>query len=306
MRIISQFASLALMAGGASFSTACRMTQVMPDEHAGHTTASGGNVGMTTGSQNPGLPAGQLDAKARLAASPRHAEWVMVATGVTPTDSVRAWVVYPERKTKAPVVVVIHEIFGLSPWIRSVADQLAADGFIAIAPDLLTSKNVPGSPLDPNPDSARAVIGSLDQGVVQRQITAVANYAMAFPSAAKSYGIVGYCWGGGVSFAHAVAAGDRLGASVVYYGVSPAPEKLGSVRAPVIGFYGENDNRVNSTIPPADSTLKAMGRTFEHNIMPGAGHGFLRAQEGANGANMEATRKAWPATIAWFRHHLKA
>lgn len=248
-----------------------------------------------------GLPPDAAGAGARLASSPRHGEWVTIRTGAS--DSVRAWVVYPERSTKAPVVIVVHEIFGLSSWIRSVADQLAADGFIAIAPDLLTMKNLPDLPDSALAPLAVAAIRTLDAGQVQTQLDAVARYGMSLPSAQPKYGIVGFCWGGGVSFAHAVHA-PGLGASVVFYGTSPKTSDLPSVRAPVLGLYGGNDARVDATIPPADSALSALGRTFVHNIYPGAGHGFLRQQTGQDGANMAATRAAWPATIEWFRKYL--
>jgi len=251
-------------------------------------------------SRGPSLPPDADGARVRLASSPRHGEWVMVSAGA---DSVRAWIVHPERKAKAPVVVVIHEIYGLSPWVRSIADQLAADGFIAIAPDLLTSKNLP-NPMDSVPANlATAAVRALDPADVHRQISAVASYAMALPSAEKRYGIVGYCWGGAVSFEHAVRS-PGLGASVVYYGTSPRSETLGSVQAPVLGLYGGNDARVNATIAPADSTMRALGKTYTYHVYEGAGHGFLRQQSGQNGANLAATQQAWPATIAWFRRHL--
>jgi carboxymethylenebutenolidase len=227
----------------------------------------------------------------------------MIRTG--DGDSIRTWVVYPERSTKAPVVVVVHEIFGLSSWIRGVADQLAADGFIAIAPDLLTMKNLPDGPDSVLAPLAQAAIRTLDQAWVQKQLDAVAQYGMSLPAAEKRYGIVGFCWGGSVSFAHAVHS-PSLGASVVYYGASPKTADLGSVRAPVLGLYGGNDTRVNPTIPPADSALRALGRTYVNTIYPGAGHGFLRQQTGMDGANMAATRAAWPATIAWFKKYLES
>ena len=128
---------------------------------------------------------------------------------------------------------------------------------------------------------------------------------MNLPSAVRKYGIVGYCWGGGVSFAHAVRSAT-LGASVVYYCTSPDSTALKSVKAPVLGLYGGNDARVNATIPRADSVLKAMGKMYEPHIYEGAGHGFLRQQSGQNGANLTATQQAWPATIAWFRRYLGA
>jgi carboxymethylenebutenolidase len=223
---------------------------------------------------------------------------------LSPTDSLRAWVVYPERKTKAPVVVVVHEIFGLSTWIRAVADQLAADGFIAIAPDFLTMKKLPGAPDSVSIQDGIAAIGTLDPAQVQRQIDAAAHYAMALPAAQPRYGVVGFCWGGGVSFEHATHA-PSLGASVVYYGTSPKTETLSRVRAPVLGLYGGSDARVDATIPPADSALRSVGKTYFHSIFEGAGHGFLRQQTGMNGANMAATRQAWPATITWLRRYLE-
>ena len=253
-------------------------------------------------SSSTSLPADVNGARARLASSPRHGEWVMISAGA---DSVRAWIVYPERKTKAPVVVVVHEIYGLTPWVRGVADQLAADGFIAIAPDLLTSKNLP-NPIDSVPGNlATAAIRTLDPADVHRQISAAAEYAMARPSALPRYGIVGYCWGGGVSFEHAVRS-PKLGASVVYYGVSPPGPSLVSVSAKVLGLYGGNDARVNATIAPADSTMRALGKTYSPQIYEGAGHGFLRQQTGQEGANLKATQQAWPATISWFRRYLGA
>jgi len=248
------------------------------------------------------LPANAGHVLERLNSSPRHGEWVTVSR--SPTDNIRAWVVYPERKTKAPVVIVIHEIYGLSTWIRAVADQLAADGFIAIAPDLLTVKPRTAGSDTLTQQEASTAIRTLDPAWVQQQIDAVAKYGMALPAAQPRYGIVGFCWGGGVSFAHTTHS-PSLGAAVVYYGVSPAPERFSSVKAPVLGLYGGNDARVNATVPPADSALRSLGKTYVHNIYDGAGHGFLRQQSGANGANMTATQQAWPATIAWFKRHLE-
>jgi len=253
--------------------------------------------------QGPPLPAGAADAEARIKASPRHAEWATIKT--SSTDSVVAWVVYPERRDKAPVVVVIHEIFGLSTWVRGVADQLAADGFIAIAPDLLTMKRGGNLTSEWLADSARAAIRLLRPEDVQRDLSAVANYAMKLPAATQKYGVVGYCWGGSTAFAHAVASAD-VDAAVVYYGTSPASATLHAIRAPVLGLYGGNDARVNATIGPADSTMKALGKTFEYAIYEGAGHGFLRQQDGADGANMSATKQAWPRTIQFFRKHLSS
>ncbi len=282
----------------------CSSNKVVPatDSHpaADHALPSS-SASSIAATDNRGLPPDAAGAPARLSSSPRHLEWAMIRTG--DGDSLRVWVVYPERSSKAPVVLVVHEIFGLSSWIRGVADQLAADGFIAIAPDLLTMKNLPVGPDSIVAPLAQAAIRTLDPAWVQKQLDAVAQYGMSLPAAEKRYGIVGFCWGGATSFAHAVHS-PGLGASVVYYGTSPKTGDLSSVRAPVLGLYGGNDARVNATIAPADSALRALGRTYAYSTYPGAGHGFLRQQTGMDGANMAATRAAWPATIAWFKKYL--
>lgn len=300
----AQPAAIGLVLTVSFLGAACSSTRTVPatDSHAAADHAAPSAAASSVGTQdNRGLPPDAAAALARLANSPRHSEWAMIRTG--DGDSLRVWVVYPEKSTKAPVVVVVHEIFGLSSWIRGVADQLAADGFIAIAPDLLTMKNLPSGPDSVVAPLAQVAIRTLNPGWVQRQLSATAQYGMSLPAAEQRYGIVGFCWGGAASFAHAVYS-PRLGASVVYYGTSPKTADLGSVRAPVLGLYGGNDNRVNATIAPADSALRALGRTYVANTYPGAGHGFLRQQTGQDGANMAATRAAWPATIAWFKKYL--
>ncbi|HEX2722124.1 MAG TPA: dienelactone hydrolase family protein [Gemmatimonadaceae bacterium] len=293
-----KFASYLAVASLGAFA-ACTTARTNGDvDHADHDTSVQAPAGNAPAIAS--LPPDAEGARARLASSPRHGEWVTVSAGA---DSVRAWIVYPERKTKAPVIVVVHEIYGLTPWVRAVADQLAAEGFIAIAPDLLTMKNLP-NPTDSVPGAlATAAIRTLDKADIQRYLDVTARHAMALPSALRKYGIIGFCWGGNVAFEHAVHA-PALGASVVYYGPSPAPESLVSVRAPVLGLYGGSDARVGATVPPADSAMRALKKTFTHYSYDGAGHGFLRQQTAQSGANLDAARQAWPATIAWFRRYL--
>jgi carboxymethylenebutenolidase len=249
--------------------------------------------------QTSGIPASGGTAADRIAKSPRHAEWVAIKVGAT--DSVMAWVVYPERRDKAPVVVV-HENTGINTWTRSVADQAAADGFIAIAPDLTTMFRTGDLKADPAPDAGRAAIGQVTPEIGNRIIDAVANYGMSLPAAQKKYGIVGFCWGGGRSFLHATHS-PGLGASVVYYGSPPSADQLAAIKAPVLGLYGGNDARINATIPATDSTMKRLGKPYEYHIFEGAGHGFLRAQDN-NPANTTAAAQAWPKTVAFFRAKL--
>ena len=247
------------------------------------------------------LPPDEEGALARLNSSPRHGEWVTYDAGEG--DMVRAWITYPERSDQAPVVIVIHEIFGLTDWIRSVADQLAAEGFIAVAPDLLSGTGPSGGGSESMDRQASvAAIRTLDPVDVNRRLRAMAAYATALPSAGDQVGAVGYCWGGSTSFGLAVDYAD-LDAAVVYYGTSPEGG-FDQIQAPVLGLYGGNDNRVNSTIPRAEQAMSSGGQNFKAHIFDGAGHGFLRAQSGQQGANMSATEQAWPLTVDFFKEQL--
>lgn len=259
------------------------------------------------GSPLPGasqtLPPGEEGALAHLDASPRHGEWVDFDAGEG--DMVRAWVVYPERSDPAPVVVVIHEIYALTDWIRSVADQLAAEGFLAIAPDLLSGKGPDGGGSESvDRQGAVSLIRGLDSQEVTRRLKATAGYATALPAATSSVGAVGFCWGGSTSFRMATEW-PELDAAVVYYGSSPATETLSEVDTPILGLYGENDARVNATIPDAQAALESLGKSYEVHVFPGAGHGFLRQQDGQEGANLEASRAAWPRTVSFFKQFLE-
>lgn len=306
---VSQFAAARAAIGALTLVvTGCTAASVPRAglEHADHdmTATSASSTSPLSQPSDGALPAGSVDVAARLATSPRHAEYVMIARAPGSADSLRAWVVYPQRRDKAPVVVVLHEIFGLSTWIKGVADQLAADGYIAIAPDILTGKYTvaPGDTI--TQAQARALIATVTPDDVQRDVTRAAEFAMALPAAQQKWGVVGFCWGGSASFATAVRAHDKLRGAVVYYGTAPALPALGSIRAPVLGLYGESDARVNASIPAADSTMKGLKKPYEAVILTGAGHGFLRQQDGQNGANMNATRDAWPRTLAFFRKNV--
>jgi carboxymethylenebutenolidase len=236
--------------------------------------------------------------------SPRHGEYVMYATAGG--DSVRAFVVYPERPDAAPGVIVIHEIFGLSDWIRSVADRYAAEGFIAIAPDLLWGKGPGGGGSDayPSQDAVVAAIRELTPVQVKERLDGAYAYLRSLPAASGRVGTVGFCWGGHQSFQYA-ADQPGLGAAVVFYGSAPEPlDRVAAIRAPVLGLYGGNDNRVNAGIPAADSAMTAAGKRYEKEIYPGAGHGFLREDRAAG--NVEAAAKAWPRSVEFLKAVLGA
>jgi carboxymethylenebutenolidase len=282
------------------------------DEHANHDMRSPATVGVVQ--QTPGIPASAAGAVDRVQKSPRHAEWVAIK--VNATDSVMAWVVYPERRDKAPVVIAIHENTGINTWTRNVADQLAADGFIGIAPDFTTMFRTGDLKTDPSQDEGRTAIPKVTAEIGNAILDAVAKYAMALPAAQPKVGVVGFCWGGARSFLYSTH-NPNLGASVVYYGSPPSAAQMANIKAPVLGLYGGNDARINASIPATDSTMKSLGKSYQYEIFPGAGHGFLRAQNDAASnpnansnaiemgkANLAASIAAWPKTIAFFREKL--
>ncbi len=250
------------------------------------------------------LPAGEEQAMAALEASPRHGEFVDIANSAGPP--IRTWVVYPERRDKAGVVVLIHEIYGLSDWLRAVADQLAADGFIAVAPDLISGLGPGGGGTDScaTRDDVVKLVRQLTLAETLTRLDAVRAYSRTIPSANGKLGTIGFCWGGGRSFSYA-ASSDPPQAAVVFYGVSPDSAALLGVRAPVLGHYGGDDARVNATIGPAKAALSRLGRFYEPHVYDGAGHGFLRAQSLREGANLRATQQAWPRTVDFLRKRLR-
>lgn len=247
------------------------------------------------------LPPNAQTAPAALEKSPRHGEWVQVpVAGGTP---VHTWVVYPESATKAPVVIVIHEIFGLTDWVRAVADKLAAEGFIAIAPDLLSGKGPDGGGTDSLKGHQAAVklVSALDAHEVIARLNAVRDYGLGLPAAAAHSASIGFCWGGKTSFAWA-AAQPGLDAAVVYYGTPPAD--LTGIKAAVLGLYGGADERVTATVQKTGEEMKKLGKSYESHVFDGAGHGFLRQQE-ARKENMKATSASWPMAVAFLRDHTR-
>lgn len=214
-------------------------------------------------------------AKQNLEKSPRHSEWVPLKHG---NRTVQAFVVYPEVKHKAPVIIVIHEIFGLTDWARSMADQLAAKGYIAIAPDLLSGMGPKGggsSEFASTQDAVKAV-SALDPDQVTADLNAAADYAKTIPAGNGKIAVAGFCWGGTQSFRFATNRKD-LKAAFVFYG--QGPNDVSSITAPVYGFYAGEDSRIGATIPDTEAAMKAAGKKYEPVTYAGAGHGFMRAGE---------------------------
>jgi carboxymethylenebutenolidase len=225
---------------------------------------------------------GQDWAKAILDKSPRHQEWVKVKYGNgTPGGRIiDAFVVYPEVSQKAPVVLLIHEIFGLSDWARSQADDIAAMGYIVIAPDLLSGAgpNGGGTSAFPDQQSVIRAVSSLDPSTITADLNATADYALKFPSANGKLAVIGFCWGGGQSFRFATTR-TGLSAAFVFYGPPPPADAMKNITAPVYGFYGGSDARISSTVPDAKTAMAAAGKQYDPVIYDGAGHGFMRAGE---------------------------
>ncbi|HKV90930.1 MAG TPA: dienelactone hydrolase family protein [Candidatus Angelobacter sp.] len=214
-------------------------------------------------------------AKQNLEKSPRHSEWVPLKHG---DRTVQAFVVYPQVKHKAPVIIVIHEIFGLTDWARSMADQLAANGYIAVAPDLLSGMGPKGggsSEFASTQDAAKA-ISALDPDQVTADLNAVADYAKKIPAGNGKIAVAGFCWGGTQSFRFATNRKD-LSAAFVFYG--QGPKDVSPITAPVYGFYAGEDSRIGATIPDTKAAMKAAHKKYAPVIYAGAGHGFMRAGE---------------------------
>jgi len=249
-----------------------------------------------------GIPAGSSEARQRLNASPHRSELVSFKSQLG--DTIQAHIAYPERSDNAPVVVAIHGRGGWTDWVSAVADQLASEGYIAIAPDMISGKGPGGGGSDAvDQDGAAQVVYSLTWEEVVDRVNAAADYAMALPTARKQFAVVGFCWGGTTTFAYAAERTD-LSAGLVYYGSSPPAEVLARIQTPILGMYGGNDNRVNVTIEPAAKEMNRLGKVYEYEIYEGAGHGFLSGQDRLDGANLTASRKAWVSTVEFLRKHL--
>ena len=225
-----------------------------------------------------------------------HGEWVYLKRA---TDSVRAYVAYPERKDKAPAIIVIHEIFGLTDWEPTVVDKLAAQGYVAIVPDMLSSKF---GITPPSPDSGRKLMAQLTPDGITADLNSAYDYLGTLPAVKKDrIGVIGFCWGGGQTFRYATN-NPKLKAAVVCYGPAPDSTSLDRIQAPILGVYGENDARVNAALPEVVRLMSAKGKRFVPDSYPGTGHGFLKP--GRRGSDTDQVDKAWTRILAFFKAEL--
>ena len=239
------------------------------------------------------------DEKAELEKSPRHGEWVKVPA--SNDRIINAFVVYPEVKAPATSIIVIHEIFGLTDWIRVVADKLAANGFVAICPDLLSGMGPEGGGTESfdSGDDVRRAIRDLPAAQVAADLDAVQKYVRDLPSTNDKVAVSGFCWGGGQTFSYAVHS-DTIAAGFVFYGRAPSTADVPKISVPVYGFYGESDNRINATIDATKAAADAANVKYEPVIYEGVGHAFLRRGMGeeANAAQKTATKAAWERWVS--------
>jgi carboxymethylenebutenolidase len=246
---------------------------------------------------------GQDWAKPRLEQSPRHQEFVKLKHG---SRELQAFIVFPEVKEKATAVIVIHEIFGLTDWVRGVADQLAEAGFIAIAPDLLSgaAPNGGGTAELGSGDAVRRVIGTLPPDQITADLNAALEYLVKLPACNGKVAVGGFCWGGSQTFRFATN-NKQVKAAFPFYGTGPDKEDdLARIQCPVYGFYGGDDARVTATVPNSTELMKKLGKNYEPVTYEGAGHGFMRSGEQPDGKdiNKKAREEGWKR----WREKLKA
>lgn len=240
-------------------------------------------------------PAAAQDfALAQLESSPRHHEWIQIDAG---DRTVHAFAAFPEREDDAPAVLVIHENRGLTDWVRSFADQVAAAGYLAVAPDLLSGFDEEHERTSDfaSSDAARDAIYQLDADQVLADLDAVKAHIAAMPSSNGQIVVAGFCWGGSQTFRYA-AHDDDIAAALVFYGTAPDDAKrYESIEAAVYGFYGGDDQRVNATIPTTQERMDTFGKTYDIVIYDGAGHAFMRRGDdpAETGPNKTARDQAW-------------
>lgn len=211
---------------------------------------------------------------------------------------VRGYLVKPAKsQEKLPAIVVVHENRGLNPYIEDVARRLAKEGFIALAPDGLSSKGgYPG-----NDDKGRELQQQVDPEKLMNDFFAAVDFMTTYEGTTGKVGITGFCYGGGVANAASVAY-PELAAAVPFYGRQARPEDVPKIKAPVLLHFAEHDEQVNKTWPAYEAALKEHGKTYEAYIYPGANHGFHN--DSTPRYDKDAAELAWRRTVDWFKRYL--
>ena len=254
------------------------------------------------GGKNPCLVSNIFVAPGTVGRTTLRRQWVNIPVGGV---NVRTWIEYPQGEAPAPVVLVMHHAQGLDDWIRSVADQLALEGFIAVAPDLYSGFGPAGGGTDSFrfPDEAmRATAGKLTPAEALRRYRAAWNYAIKLPRSNGKGGTIGFREGGDWSFR---LAGEvpEVSAAVVFYGRPPTEAAMARIKAPVLGLYASEDTAVTATVAPTTEAMKKLGKVYEPHVYQGATHAFLMYQVEA--VNTPATTDSWPRATAFLRQYLR-
>ncbi len=216
--------------------------------------------------------------------------------------SITASLSLPSDSGPAPGVIVIHENRGLNDHTRDVARRLAAAGYVALAPDLLSRKG--GTAATDSPDHARTLIREIAVEEAIQDLLAGHEYLKKRPELrGQKVGSVGFCWGGARSFLLATADSE-LAASVIFYGSTPEHQKLDAIECPVLGFYGELDRRITSKVEETAQAMKSRNKSYEYKIYAGADHAFFNDTR-AERYHEEAAQDAWKQMLAFFERNLK-
>ena len=216
------------------------------------------------------------------------------------TGDIKAYMALPKGAAKLPAVIVIHENRGLNPHIEDVTRRIALEGFLALGPDLLSPMG--GTPTDE--DAARDMISKLDSQQTVQNLAAAVSFLKKQAHGNGKVGVMGFCWGGGMSGALAVNAPD-LDAAVVYYGVQPKAADVGKIEAPLLLHYAGQDARIDEGIPAFEEALKKANKKYTLYMYEGAQHAFNNDTSEAR-YNKPAAEQAWSRTVAFLKENLKA
>jgi carboxymethylenebutenolidase len=214
--------------------------------------------------------------------------------------TIKGYLVRPATGTKFPAIIVVHENRGLNPYIEDVARRLGVEGYMAFAPDGLTS--VGGYPGDD--EKGATLFGQVDRNKMTEDFVASAKWLKARPDSSGKLGAVGFCYGGGIVNTLAVRLGSDLQAAVPFYGAVPSAADIPRIKAPVLAHHGELDTRLAATWPEYDKALTAAGVPHEGYVYPQANHGFHN--DTTPRYDEAAAKLAWSRTLAWFNKYLKA
>jgi len=271
---------------------ACVAIVVIFVTRSNRSTPADGPPGATAAEAPAAAAPGEIDYTAKLESYSGHGEWVKYAA--PDGTEITGYIAFPERSDPAPAMIVIHEIFGMSDFVRTVAHDLAEAGYVALAPDLLS--RVGGTR---GADDARTKIRDLDADEITVDLDATMAYLRSLPSVRDTgMGVIGFCWGGSQSFRYATNAAD-LDAAVVCYGGAPDPQAMAAIEAPVLGVYAENDARINAALPEVEEAMRGAGKSFDYEIYAGANHGFIRSRNVPDEAD-----RAWANILAFLDANL--